>query len=84
MMRESNNPHNAPHGPSEGQHPPGTLRAGEMTGARQRASEAQQRAIAELQDSIDCLRVAVKAMAHDLEATRRERDYLRRLLAEGE
>ena len=36
-----------------------------------------------LQESLDHLRLSVKYMAFDLEATRRENDYLRKLIAEG-
>lgn len=35
-----------------------------------------------LQDSLDQLRLSVKYLVFDLEATRRENDYLRKLLAE--
>jgi len=80
MMPERNDPHAAPQGPSEGQQSPGTLRAGEIAAARQRASEAQQRALGEMRDSIDYLRVSVKALVHDLEATRREKAALERQL----
>jgi len=95
MMPERNDPHAAPQGPSEGQphvpargprsplegrQSPGTLRAGEIAAARQRASEAQQRAMGDLRDSIDYLRVSVKSLVHDLEATRREKAALERQL----
>jgi len=38
------------------------------------------RSLAELQSSLDYLRVAVKYMMFDIEATRRENKYLRKLL----
>ena len=37
----------------------------------------------ELQESIDYLRICIKYQVFDLEATRRENNYLRRLLEEG-
>lgn len=36
-----------------------------------------------LQDSLDYLRLSVKYLVFDLEATRRENDYLRRMLGAG-
>ena len=39
-----------------------------------------QSAIGELQDSLDYLRLSVKYLVFDLEATRRENAYLRRLI----
>lgn len=41
------------------------------------------RAVTELQDSIDFLRLSVKYLMFDLEATRRENGYLRRLLQQA-
>jgi hypothetical protein len=41
-----------------------------------------QTSVAELQESIDYLRLSVKYLVFDLEATRRENAYLRRLLEE--
>lgn len=38
--------------------------------------------IGELQESLDYLRLSVKYLVFDLEATRRENDYLRKLLEE--
>jgi hypothetical protein len=41
--------------------------------------------LAELQDSLDHLRLSVKYLVFDLEATRRENQYLRRLIdSQGE
>lgn len=45
--------------------------------------ERIQRSISELQDSIDCLRLSVKYLVFDLEATKRENAYLRRLVEEA-
>jgi hypothetical protein len=43
-----------------------------------------QKSLAQLQESLDYLRVCIKYQAFDLEATRRENARLRELLAEGE
>ena len=40
-------------------------------------------AVTELQDSLDFLRLSVKYLMFDLEATRRENSYLRRLLEQA-
>lgn len=46
-----------------------------------RARHEKMRAtLAELQDSLDHLRLSVKYLVFDLEATRRENQYLRRLI----
>lgn len=42
--------------------------------------DRMRRAIAELQESLDYLRLGVKYLVFDLEATRRENQYLRALL----
>jgi hypothetical protein len=39
-----------------------------------------QQTVQELQDALDYLRLSVKYLVFDLEATRRENDYLRKLL----
>ena len=44
--------------------------------------ERIQASVTELQESIDYLRLSVKYLVFDLEATRRENAYLRRLLEE--
>lgn len=49
--------------------------------SRQR-HEKMKRTIAELQDSLDYLRLSIKYLVFDLEATRRENEYLRKLLKE--
>ena len=47
--------------------------------AQQRRSRVKQ-SVAELQESLDHLRLSVKYLVFDLEATRRENAYLRKLL----
>jgi len=42
--------------------------------------ERMKKTVADLQDSLDYLRLSVKYMMFDLEATRRENAYLRKLL----
>ena len=42
-----------------------------------------QGSLAELQESLDYLRLSVKYLVFDLEATRRENAYLRRLIEQG-
>ncbi|MEX2219137.1 MAG: hypothetical protein WD749_10310 [Phycisphaerales bacterium] len=42
--------------------------------------DKMRRTIGELQESLDYLRLSVKYLVFDLEATRRENQYLRRLL----
>lgn len=39
--------------------------------------------VSSLQDSIDYLRLSIKYLLFDLEATRRENSYLRKMLEEG-
>jgi len=52
------------------------------------AAESKQRqeklkaTVSSLQDSIDYLRLSIKYLLFDLEATRRENDYLRKMLEE--
>ena len=41
-----------------------------------------EKSLAKLQESLDYLRVCIKYQVFDLEATRRENEYLRRLLVE--
>lgn len=42
--------------------------------------ETMKKTIADLQESLDYLRLSIKYLVFDLEATRRENEYLRRLL----
>jgi len=42
--------------------------------------EKMKRTVGELQESLDYLRLSVKYLVFDLEATRRENDYLRKLI----
>jgi hypothetical protein len=43
-----------------------------------------QRSVSTLQESLDYLRICIKYQLLDLEATRRENDYLRKMLKEQE
>ena len=45
--------------------------------------EKMKKTISELQESLDYLRLSIKYLVFDLEATRRENDYLRKLLTES-
>ena len=66
----------------------GALPAAERTKLEQLAKETQQRreqirtTVANLQESLDYLRLAIKYMLFDLEATKRENAYLRKMLDE--
>ena len=53
--------------------------AAETKGRRAR----RQATIKGLQEALDHLRLSVKYLAFDLEATRRENEYLRKLMTEG-
>jgi chromosome segregation ATPase len=63
-----------------------TLPASERTRLQVLAKETQDRhqqlrkSITSLQDSLDWLRLSVKYLVFDLEATRRENNYLRQML----
>ena len=63
-----------------------TLPASERTKLQALAKETQDRhqqlrkSITSLQDSLDWLRLSVKYLVFDLEATRRENNYLRQML----
>lgn len=63
-----------------------TLPASEREKLEQLAKETQERhqqlrkSITSLQDSLDWLRLSVKYLVFDLEATRRENNYLRQML----
>jgi uncharacterized membrane protein len=43
--------------------------------------ERMKQTVADLQESLDYLRLSIKYLVFDLEATRRENEYLRKLLA---
>jgi hypothetical protein len=64
----------------------GSLPAGEREKVTKMAEETKDRhdrmkkTVAELQDSLDYLRLSIKYIMFDLEATRRENNYLRKLL----
>jgi hypothetical protein len=52
----------------------------------QQASESRkklERSVGNLQESLDYLRVCIKYQLFDLEATRRENEYLRKMLGEN-
>lgn len=51
-----------------------------VAGETKARHEKMKRTVADLQDSLDYLRLSVKYLVFDLEATRRENQYLRRLL----
>ena len=63
-----------------------SLPAGERDKLRSLAAETKKRheeikkTVSSLQDSLDCLRLSIKYLLFDLEATRRENDYLRKML----
>lgn len=63
-----------------------TLPEGERDRLRQLASETKERheqlkkSVGAIQESIDFLRLGIKYMLFDLEATRRENAYLRKML----
>lgn len=63
-----------------------TLPDGEKDKLRLLAAETRKRhedikkTVNSLQDSIDCLRLSIKYLLFDLEATRRENEYLRKML----
>jgi len=50
---------------------------------KQRHAELR-RSVTSLQDSLDYLRLSIKYLVFDLEATRRENSYLRKLLEESD
>ncbi len=66
----------------------GTLPAGERAKLEALAEETKERhkklkqTVSSLQDSIDYLRLSIKYLLFDLEATRRENNYLRKMLEE--
>ena len=66
-----------------------TLPAAEREKLQQLAGETRQRherlkqTVVALQDSLDQLRLSVKYLVFDLEATRRENQHLRKLLTES-
>ncbi len=64
----------------------GDLPANDREGLEQLARETKDRhdkmkkTIADLQESLDYLRLSIKYLVFDLEATRRENEYLRKLI----
>ena len=67
----------------------GALPPGEQGKLEALAAEAKERhrklrqTVSSLQSSIDYLRLSIKYLLFDLEATRRENSYLRKMLEEG-
>ena len=67
----------------------GTMPVGERTKLETLAEETKERhrklrqTVSSLQSSIDYLRLSIKYLLFDLEATRRENSYLRKMLEEG-
>jgi hypothetical protein len=67
----------------------GTLPASERQKLESLAEQTKQRhkqlkeTVTNLQESIDFLRLSIKYLLFDLEATRRENAYLRKMLEEG-
>lgn len=67
-----------------------TLPDGERSRLEALAEQTRQRheklkaTVSSLHDSIDYLRLSIKYLLFDLEATRRENDYLRKMLEEPE
>lgn len=65
------------------------LPAAERDRLRKLAEETKERrermgkTVSQLQESLDYLRLSVKYLVFDLEATRRENQYLRNLLSDG-
>jgi len=55
----------------------------ELAKQAQDSHKQLQRSVDRLQESLDYLRVCIKYQIFDLEATRRENRYLRKLLEEG-
>jgi hypothetical protein len=52
----------------------------EMARETRERHERMKKTVADLQESLDYLRLSVKYLVFDLEATRRENEYLRRLI----
>ncbi|HZW08472.1 MAG TPA: hypothetical protein VFF69_01080 [Phycisphaerales bacterium] len=55
-------------------------RINRLASATRARHEHMRKTLADLQDSLDHLRLSVKYLVFDLEATRRENQYLRRLI----
>ena len=55
-----------------------------MAKQAQASSNQLQQSVSKLQESLDYLRICIKYLLLDLEATRRENEYLRKLLKEQE
>jgi regulator of replication initiation timing len=55
-------------------------RLGKLADETKERHERMKKTVADLQESLDYLRLSIKYMMFDLEATRRENQYLRKLL----
>lgn len=53
---------------------------GQLAEETQSRHDRMKKTIADLQDSLDYLRLSIKYLVFDLEATRRENQYLRKLI----
>ena len=60
--------------------PEDRTRLGKLAEETRSRHERMQKTISDLQESLDYLRLSVKYLVFDLEATRRENQYLRKLL----
>ena len=58
-------------------------KVGDLCGTATGKKEKLKQSIANLQNSLDYLRLSIKYLAFDLEATKRENRVLRRMLEEG-
>ena len=54
----------------------------QMAGKTQQRHEQLRQTVTDLQDSLDYLRLSIKYLVFDLEATRRENAYLRKIIEE--
>lgn len=54
-----------------------------LADSAQQRHQQMKKTVSELQDSLDYLRLSVKYLVFDLEATRRENQYLRKLLEQA-
>ena len=62
---------------------PQTKKLAELAKQARESHKKLKKSISNLQDVLDYLRVCIKYQAFDLEATRRENTYLKKLLEEG-
>ncbi|MCH8823905.1 MAG: hypothetical protein IH984_10395 [Planctomycetes bacterium] len=62
---------------------PDRMRLNKLAEDAKKRRQRIQTSVSELQDSLDHLRLSVKYLVFDLEATRRENSYLRKLLEQA-